>query len=139
MFIVVLSPFYSSLDIPYFNYESDERVSLNKEFTLNANANENNLFNVRKHNDNENTDRSAIPLSDGLLADCELKDTVYDESVLDILLLKVFRDLVRKEINFRSDVKGIKGLLAEGKHYYLRYFTMFKVIVTSLTMILLTI
>lgn len=53
------------------------------------------------------------------VADCILPDKAYDESILDKVLLSIFRKLVQKEINFQSPTSGIKGLLEEGKHYML--------------------
>jgi hypothetical protein len=41
--------------------------------------------------------------ADELVPDCELPNTVYYESPLDVLLLKIFRWLVQKEINWSSD------------------------------------
>jgi beta-carotene isomerase len=58
-------------------------------------------------------------LSDDLIQDCNLANTTYTESPLDIILLGIFRGLVQKEISFKSEVSGIRGLLEEGKHYYM--------------------
>ena len=59
-----------------------------------------------------------IPVDD-LLPDCALPNTTFYESPLDKFLLKVFRGLVQKEIGWRSDKEGIRGLLEEGRHYML--------------------
>ena len=56
---------------------------------------------------------------EGLVADCLLPNITFTESVLDKFLLKIFRDLVRNEIQWKSDTPGIKGLLEEGRHYML--------------------
>lgn len=55
----------------------------------------------------------------GMVADCVLPNVTYSESLLDQALLAVFRSIVQKEIQWRSDTKGIKGLLEEGRHYML--------------------
>lgn len=63
---------------------------------------------------------STLSLSSSeLIPDCSLANVTYSESPLDVLLLSIFRDIVRKETGYRSDVKGIKGLLEEGRHYML--------------------
>ena len=41
------------------------------------------------------------------------------ESPLDNILLGIFRGLVQKEVSFKSETPEIRGLLEEGKHYYL--------------------
>lgn len=56
---------------------------------------------------------------ESLVDDCALSPQAYRESLLDRLLLFVFRRLVQKEIGFRSDKPGIQGLLEEGRHYKL--------------------
>ena len=57
--------------------------------------------------------------SDGLIVDCVLPNVIYNENILDKFLLNIFRNIVRKEINYRSETEGIKGLLEEGRHYML--------------------
>ena len=54
-----------------------------------------------------------------LIKDCSLPNTTFSESPLDILLLGIFRDLVQKEVLYKSELPGIKGLLEEGKYYYM--------------------
>jgi hypothetical protein len=54
-----------------------------------------------------------------LVADCALPNITFTESLLDRVLLSIFRGLVQKEISFKSEKKGIAGLLAEGRHYML--------------------
>jgi hypothetical protein len=54
-----------------------------------------------------------------LIGDCTLPNVTYSESPLDKVLLFIFRDLVRKEIQWRSETPGIRGLLEEGRHYML--------------------
>ena len=46
---------------------------------------------------------------DTIVDDCLLPDASYNESLLDKILLPIFRSLVQKEINYKSDVGGIKG------------------------------
>ena len=62
---------------------------------------------------------SGVSMSGELITDCALPNVTYSESPLDKVLLYIFRDLVRKEIQWRSDTPGIKGLLEEGRHYML--------------------
>lgn len=54
-----------------------------------------------------------------LVPDCILPDVKYSESIVDKVLLNIFRRIVRREINFKSSTKGIRGLLEEGRHYML--------------------
>jgi hypothetical protein len=54
-----------------------------------------------------------------LVDDCTLPNVAYSESPLDKALLYVFRELVRKEVQWRSETPGIQGLLEEGRHYYI--------------------
>lgn len=62
----------------------------------------------------------AIPLvSEDLIADCVLPNQTFTESILDSLLLSIFRGLVQKEIQWKSEVPGILGLLEEGRHFML--------------------
>lgn len=51
--------------------------------------------------------------------DCTLPNITYKDSILDNALLGIFRNLVRKEINFVSSTPGIRGLLEEGRHFML--------------------
>ena len=53
------------------------------------------------------------------IADCSLPKKVFYDNPLDKVLLYLFRGKVQEEIKYKSDVKGIKGLLEEGKHYML--------------------
>ena len=57
-----------------------------------------------------------------LVADCELENKVFKESLLDKTLLKIFRDLVVKETNGVgiSDKPGIEGLLEQGRKFMLK-------------------
>lgn len=65
-------------------------------------------------------DNDVIINSDEILIkDCSLPNTTFSESPLDILLLGIFRDLVQKEVLYKSELPGIKGLLEEGKYYYM--------------------
>ena len=58
-------------------------------------------------------------VSAGEVPDCPLPDKAFDESPLDVLLLGIFRGIVQRETGYKSPVKGIKGLLDEGKTYML--------------------
>mmetsp|Transcript_28007 Transcript_28007/g.41668 ORF Transcript_28007/g.41668 Transcript_28007/m.41668 type:complete len:468 (-) Transcript_28007:279-1682(-) len=56
-----------------------------------------------------------------LVADCTLEDLRYQESLLDKILLKVFRSFVEKNTNGVSSPKeGIEGLLDQGRTYMLQ-------------------
>ena len=77
-------------DVPYFNYQGYSGMESN-----------------------------GISMSGELISDCALPNITYSESPLDKVLLYIFRDLVRKEIQWRSNTPGIKGLLEEGRHYML--------------------
>jgi len=62
-------------------------------------------------------DEAGLPL----VADCELDDKKFDDSPLDKLLLKIFRDLVEKNTGGVSSSKsGIEGLLEQGRTFMLR-------------------
>lgn len=68
----------------------------------------------------EDDDNDVIMNSDEILIkDCSLPNTTFSESPLDILLLGIFRNLVQKEVLYKSELPGIKGLLEEGKFYYI--------------------
>ena len=54
-----------------------------------------------------------------VIPDCTLPNKTFADSPLDNFLLSIFRDLVRKEIQWKSNTPGIKGLLEEGRHYML--------------------
>ena len=57
----------------------------------------------------------------GLVADCSLDDMKYEESILDKLLLKIFRNLVEKNTGGITSTKsGIDGLLEQGRAYMLK-------------------
>ena len=53
----------------------------------------------------------------GFVADCTLLNKTFTENPLDKILLRVFRGLVQKEVGFKSDTRGIKGLLEEGRYF----------------------
>jgi hypothetical protein len=56
-----------------------------------------------------------------LVADCELEDMQYQDSVLDKILLKIFRDLVAKNTGgVTSPKEGIIGLLEQGRTFMLQ-------------------
>ena len=74
-------------------------------------------------------DKNAVPkkydvAEDGsvpLVDDCELDDVKYEENLLDIVLLFIFRKLVVKFTNgVTSDKKGIEGLLEQGRTFMLQ-------------------
>ena len=49
---------------------------------------------------------------DEVVDDCVLPNASYKESLLDKLLLSIFRSLVQKEINYKSNTAGIKGTIS---------------------------
>ena len=57
-----------------------------------------------------------------LVADCELDNLKYEDSLLDKVLLKVFRNLVVRETDGVgvSDKQGIEGLLEQGRKFMLK-------------------
>ena len=57
--------------------------------------------------------------SRGDIPDCALPKQIYYDNPLDKLLLTLFRGKVQQEVNYKSTVPGIKGLLEEGRHYML--------------------
>ncbi|KAL7516531.1 hypothetical protein ACHAWX_001537 [Stephanocyclus meneghinianus] len=66
-----------------------------------------------------NTKKSAVG-EDGipLVPDCELETMSYNDSALDKILLSIFRNLVTQYTGgIQSDVRGIKGLLAQGREF----------------------
>lgn len=68
---------------------------------------------------------SSLPATaDGgtsLVADCELDAMKYDDSLLDKLLLSIFRKLVTQNTGgITSDKPGIEGLLEQGRAFMLR-------------------
>ena len=62
---------------------------------------------------------SSSSSSSSIVPDCELRNVTYIDTPLDSVLLSIFRSLVQKEIGYKSEVKGITGLLDEGRYYYL--------------------
>ena len=55
---------------------------------------------------------------DSLVPDCTLNDMEYNDSLLDQILLYIFRSLVTKHTNgVTSPVPGIRGLLEQGRTY----------------------
>ncbi|KAG7373993.1 protein of unknown function DUF4033 containing protein [Nitzschia inconspicua] len=67
---------------------------------------------------------TTITAEDGktpLVADCELEDMKYRDSLLDKILLSIFRNLVTKNTGgVTSDKPGIEGLLEQGRTYMLQ-------------------
>ena len=98
-------------DVPYFDYNSvvysDNSV---------ANMNEKNM-DITTNTADQTMDISSLGIN--LIQDCALPNVTYVESPLDVLLLGIFRGFVQKEVSFKSETTGIRGLLEEGKHYYL--------------------
>jgi Beta-carotene isomerase D27-like, C-terminal len=84
-----------------------------------------NLQDVPYH---ESTVSKTLPIKtpkddDGmpLVADCELSKLEFNESPLDKLLLKIFRNLVEKNTGgVKSDKPGIDGLLEQGRMFMLQ-------------------
>lgn len=64
---------------------------------------------------------AQVTSENGLVADCSLDDMKYEESILDKLLLKIFRNLVEKNTGgITSDKSGIDGLLGQGRAFMLQ-------------------
>jgi Beta-carotene isomerase D27-like, C-terminal len=64
---------------------------------------------------------AQVASENGLVADCSLDDMKYEESILDKMLLKIFRNLVEKNTGgITSDKPGIDGLLEQGRAYMLQ-------------------
>ncbi len=60
------------------------------------------------------------PLETAQLVDASMvQNTTYSDSPLDVALLAFFRSLVQRQINYKSTLGGIKGLLDEGRTYML--------------------
>ena len=58
---------------------------------------------------------------DALVDNCTLDDKKFNDSILDKILLKLFRDLVTQNTNgVTSDKPGIEGLLEQGRNYMLQ-------------------
>lgn len=56
-----------------------------------------------------------------LVDDCTLENKQFDDSILDIILLKIFRNLVEKNTDgVSSSKKGIEGLLEQGRTFMLQ-------------------
>ena len=59
--------------------------------------------------------------SDALVEDCTLEDKKFNDSILDQILLKIFRNLVTKNTNGLTSTKpGIDGLLDQGRTFMLQ-------------------
>jgi hypothetical protein len=64
---------------------------------------------------------SMQSLEDGLVPDCSLESVSYEESILDKVLLQIFRNLVTKNTGgVTSSKPGIDGLLEQGRTYMLQ-------------------
>ncbi len=74
----------------------------------------------------ENVSKKDVVMDDKtgmtLVQDCELEDMVYKESLLDQILLRIFRNLVVKYTDGVgvSDKPSIEGLLEQGRKYMLK-------------------
>ena len=56
-----------------------------------------------------------------LVEDCTLDTKVFNDSILDVILLKIFRSLVEKNTDgVCSEKKGIEGLLEQGRMFMLQ-------------------
>jgi hypothetical protein len=95
-------------NVPYFNYDQNTNSASPSDSPLTGQITE--QMTVSEQHMNANGD---------LIADCALPNVTFSESPLDVVLLGIFRNLVQKEVLYKSDIPGIRGLLAEGKHYYL--------------------
>lgn len=107
-------------DVPYFNYDRNT-YSASPSDTLSA---EQKTEQKTEQSTGGMTEQMTITeqqtfINNDLIKDCALPNVTFSESPLDILLLGIFRNLVQKEVLYKSDIPGIRGLLAEGKHYYL--------------------
>jgi len=67
----------------------------------------------------QDVDSTSDIVENNVLNDCALPVKIFDESLLDKVLLKIFRSIVQRQIDFKSSTKGIKGLLEEGRYYML--------------------
>lgn len=56
---------------------------------------------------------------EALVEDCSLQKVGYQDSPFDKFMLRTFRRLVQKEIEFSSSKPGISGLLEEGRYFKL--------------------
>ena len=107
-------------DVPYFNYDqnayskssSTEKKTEQKTEQMTGQM-------TGQMTEQMSITEDQINISNDLIKDCTLPNVTFSESPLDILLLGIFRNLVQKEVLYKSDIPGIRGLLAEGKHYYL--------------------
>lgn len=56
-----------------------------------------------------------------VVEDCQLDDKKYNDNILDILLLKIFRNLVTKNTDgVTSDKEGITGLIEQARSFLLK-------------------
>ena len=62
---------------------------------------------------------AVLVVDSDLTPDCIVPNVTFDDSILDRALLSIFRSIVQKEVGFKSDTRGIRGLLEEGRHYML--------------------
>eukprot|EP00559_Dactyliosolen_fragilissimus_P002985 CAMPEP_0184864206 /NCGR_PEP_ID=MMETSP0580-20130426/14088_1 /TAXON_ID=1118495 /ORGANISM="Dactyliosolen fragilissimus" /LENGTH=463 /DNA_ID=CAMNT_0027362895 /DNA_START=37 /DNA_END=1431 /DNA_ORIENTATION=- len=64
---------------------------------------------------------SSSPSATPLVEDCTLDDIEFQDSILDKILLKIFRNLVSKNTNgVTSEEPGILGLVEQGRAYMLK-------------------
>lgn len=99
-------------DVPYFNYDQNMDSKSSSDSLLTEQK-------IEQMTGQMSITEDQININNDLIKDCTLPNVTFSESPLDILLLGIFRNLVQKEVLYKSDIPGIRGLLAEGKHYYL--------------------
>ena len=58
-------------------------------------------------------------LEAGVVESSSVTNVTFSDSPLDTALLAIFRGMVQKEVNYKSPLAGIKGLLDEGRTYML--------------------
>ena len=63
--------------------------------------------------------KAAAATSSDLTPDCVVPNVTFNDSLLDRALLGVFRNIVQGEVGYKSETRGIRGLLEEGRHYML--------------------
>ena len=67
----------------------------------------------------QDIDSTLDIIENNVLNDCALPLKQFEESILDKILLGIFRSIVHSQIGFKSPTSGIKGLLEEGRYYML--------------------
>ncbi len=67
----------------------------------------------------QDIDSTLDIIENNVLNDCALPLKQFEESILDKILLGIFRSIIHSQIGFKSPTSGIKGLLEEGRYYML--------------------